>query len=54
VVTETRFTPSDTRQLCQRMTTEAREARVTTLQFVIALAVVVTGLVMFACALMLI
>ena len=37
----------------ERLTTEAREARISALQFAIALAVVLTGLVMFACALML-
>jgi hypothetical protein len=36
------------------MASEAREARVSTLQFVIALAAIITGLVMFACALMLV
>ncbi len=48
-----RLDPVDTRQLCARMASEQREARVTTFQFTIALAAIVTGLVLFACALML-
>ncbi len=39
--------------MAQRLTTEAREAQISALQFAIALGVVVTGLVLFACALML-
>jgi hypothetical protein len=39
--------------MAQRLTTEAREARISALQFAIALAIVLTGLVLFACALML-
>ena len=45
--------PSETREMAQRLTTEAREARISTLQFAIALSAVITGLVLFACALML-
>ncbi len=44
---------SDTRQLCQRMATEEREARISTLQFAIALAIVFAGLAIFAGALLL-
>jgi hypothetical protein len=36
------------------MATEAREARISTFQFAIAIGVVLTGLVLFACALVLI
>jgi hypothetical protein len=45
--------PSDTREIGQRLTTEAREAHISTLQFAIALGIALTGLVLFACALML-
>ena len=45
--------PADTRQIAQRLATEEREMRITTLQFAIALGVAITGLVLFACALML-
>ena len=46
-------TASDTKELCQRMATEEREARISTLQFTVALGVVIVGLVMFAWALVL-
>jgi hypothetical protein len=36
------------------MSTEAREARISAVQFAIALAIAITGLVLFACALLLI
>ena len=45
--------PVDTREIAQRLVTEEREARISALQFTIALAIVITGLVLFACALML-
>jgi hypothetical protein len=45
--------PSETRDIAHRLTTEAREAHISALQIAIAVAVVVTGLVLFACALML-
>jgi hypothetical protein len=45
--------PSNTRLIAQRLTTEARETRISAVQFSIALAIAITGLVLFACALML-
>lgn len=39
--------------IARRLATEAREARISSVQFAIALAVIITGLVLFACALML-
>ena len=45
--------PSETREIAQRLTTEAREAHISSLQFAIAIVVIVMGLVLFACALML-
>lgn len=39
--------------MAQRLTTEARVAHISSRQFALALAVIVTGLVLFACALML-
>ena len=45
---------SDTRQLCVRMASEARETRITALQFGIALASVIVGLALFAWALILV
>lgn len=45
--------PADTREIAQRLASEAKEARISTLQFALALGIVLTGLVLFACALML-
>jgi hypothetical protein len=45
--------PLDTREIAQRLVSEAREARISSLQFTIALSIAITGLVLFACALML-
>jgi hypothetical protein len=39
--------------IARRLATEAREMRISTLQFAIALSIAITGLVLFACALML-